>query len=399
MKKVGPCVVENCIPTPTSCSQWNGGDIEYLGIKNGEFLNDIVWEIVTKLKEVTGDQIEDFDIEGLLDLCNQQAPQEVTLISILTLVRDNQICLKDYIDTLSEKLNELFQNQNVDVNLRCYSDFDNLGNNLSINRAQLDQLIIDNLCDHKGRLDTVEGKLIVLQSQVNNLEAVEEIGEPEIATCIDPGVKTISNQIVSVASSHCALQTALGTPANISQALAKTPAAFGTLEYQSLVGWDLSPDNFMQAYGNLLLAFNNLMARVKYMETTCCAMTCEDVKVGFTSVFNEDGDGIILKFTQGAGTLIPDGFVDKGSTGTITDVDGNVESFSLAIHNDLEEEVFILGLNLNEPLEIDLKVKIGNDVFTCDKCIHKKVITAGCGYCEISVTGEEGSSVTILYED
>ena len=94
MKKVKSCETENCIPTPSSCIQWNGGDIDFLGICNGDWLNNILWEIITKLQEVAGEDLSGFDIDSILDLCSQKAPQEVNLLSILNVLRKNQICMK-----------------------------------------------------------------------------------------------------------------------------------------------------------------------------------------------------------------------------------------------------------------------------------------------------------------
>ena len=131
MNRVKNCEVENCIPTPSSCVTWNGGDIEYLGICDGDSLNNITVEIVSKLQEIAGEDLSQFDIDSLTDICNQRAPNEITVLSVLNLIKANQICLKDFIDTLSEQLNSLLSNSGVSVNLKCYADFDNLGNSLS----------------------------------------------------------------------------------------------------------------------------------------------------------------------------------------------------------------------------------------------------------------------------
>lgn len=398
MKTIKNCIVENCIPTPSSCVEWNGGDIEYLGICNGDSLNNLVWEVVNKIKAIAGEDISQFDIDGLLDICGQKAPQEVTLISILTLIRENQICLKDFIDTLNDKLTELFQDSDIDVNLRCYAELDNMGNALQITRAELDQLIIDNLCAQQSRIDTLEGKVTGLQSQINNLENNTTVDELNFATCVDATVKPTSSQVITLATAHCDLETATGSPAHIASALAKTSADFNT-EFGLIAGWDLTPSDWAENYGNLLLAFNNLLSRVKFMEENCCALTCKDVELGFTAIFNEDRDGIIIKFTSGAGTYIPSGFEDEGSEGTIKDMDGNVETFTLEIANNYEVEVPISGLNLNGDLLINITAVLGTGTLTCQKCLSKTVKSSTCGYCEITATGSDGSSAVIIYDD
>jgi hypothetical protein len=398
MKPLKDCEVRNCIPTPSGCVDWNGGDIEYLGICNGDSLNNLVWEVVEKLKSIAGEDLSTFDIEGLLDLCNAKAPQEVTLISILTLVKNNQICLKDYLDNLSSQMSEFLKESNININLRCYAEFDNLGNALNITRDTLDQLVIDNLCSQKQRIETLEGRVVSLQSQIDNKMLNTTVEELSFPTCLDPASKPTSEQVKKTSQELCDHKTAVGTSAQIASALGNTGSGWNT-EFGLIPGWDLTPENLAQSYSNLLLAFNNLLGRVKLMEVNCCALSCEDIKLGFSAVFGEAGNSIILKFTYGAGTSIPNGFTDKGSTGTIVDIDGNVESFNITIANGAEEEIDVSGLNLNGELKVNIDAKLGTDGLTCDKCLSKTVKNAVCGYCEISATGAEGSSAVIVYDD
>ena len=49
---------------------------------------------------------------------------------------------------------------------------------LQLNRDQFDQLLINIVCEHKTRIETLEGKVIDLQSQIdtlNNTSQVEEL--------------------------------------------------------------------------------------------------------------------------------------------------------------------------------------------------------------------------------
>jgi len=397
MKKLNKCVVENCIPTPSSCVEWNGGDIEFLGICDGDSLNTLLWEVITKLEEIAGDDLSSFDIDSLLDICNQTAPQEITILNILNVLKNNQICLKDFIDTLSEQLSELLNDQNVNINLKCYAEFDNLGNSLSITRDQLDQLIIDNLCNHKLRIETLEGKVIGLQSQLDNLDLTPEPSELNVATCLDPVVKPTSTQLVTTTQELCDLEDATGEPVDIAAALAQTPGDLNA-EFGLISGWILAPANWAENYNNLLLEVENLRQRINFMEDNCCALTCEDIELGFTAVYNEDADGIIISFTFGAGTSIPAGVLDQGSHCTITDIDGNSVDFNIVIANNSTEEVIIAGLNVTAPLEIKITAVMGTPALTCQKCLSRTVAQAACKYCEYTVTGDEGSTVTIVYQ-
>lgn len=403
MKKLQSCEPDNCIPISSSCVKWNGGDIEYLGICNEETLNTLLWEIITKLEAITGEDLASFDIDSLIAVCNKKAPLEISILSILNLLKDNDICLKDYILTLEEKINEIAKDTNVNVSLKCLADFDNLGNALSLTRDQLDQLVIDTLCNHKGRIETLESKVIDLQSQIDGIDASSTVDELEFGTCVNGSILPTSTQVINVATSLCELKDETGTGAEIVSALSNTPSIFTTPEYMSLTGWIASPSNLADNYNNLLIAFNYMIGRVDAIEDGCCAPSCEKVKLGISAVYNEDNTAIIIKFTAGAGTNIPSGFVDIGSTIVITDIDGNTETFTTSgvdlIANNAEIEVSISGLNLTGDLTISIDANMSNGTLTCSKCLGKTVKRATCNFCEICAEGEEGSSVVIVYED
>lgn len=239
--------------------------------------------------------------------------------------------------------------------------------------------------------------MVSLQSQIDNIDINPAVDEPEFATCIDAAIKPTSGQTVSIANALCDLRDATGDETDITSALGSTPADMNA-EFGLLPGWIVNPQNWAENYNNLLIAFGNVWQRVKTIEMTCCALSCEDIKLGFSAVYNEDGDGIIISFTYGAGTVIPAGFTDGGSYGTITDIDGNVVDFNITIGNNSQEEVIIAGLNTTGELTISITAILGTGSLTCQKCLSKKVNKASCNYCEICATGAEGSSVVIVYE-
>ncbi len=398
MKKLSNTITDNCIPTPSSCTQWNGGDIAFLGICNGDWLNNVIWEIVTKLEELAGEDLSQFDYDSLLTICNQKAPLEINLINILGLLRDNQVCLKDYIDTLQEQIAEISKTSSVDINLKCYSDFDNLGNSLLVTRSSLDQLVIDKLCEHKSRIDTVEGKIILLTETVGAIDLNPQVDELAVSlpACVTGGgtAAPTSTQVVRLANDYCDLKSATGTEEKIAQALANTPETFSSVTYTTLPNWVIAPATLAENYNNLLIAFGQLEARIAFMEDNCCAATCDDVKVGFSAVMNEEQAGIVLRFISGAGTAIPSGFTDAGSLATITDIDGNVIDFPIEIENNAEVDIDLTGLNMLGDLDVNLTVKMTNGVVVCEKCVYRKVTLPGCTFCTITAN----APITIIYE-
>lgn len=403
MKKVKSCVVENCVPTPSSCVEWNGGDIAALGICNGDSINNVVWEIIAKLEELAGEDISGFDIDDLLSICNQKAPTEVNLVRILELLKQNNICLKDYIDTLSEQISELSKEQKVSVNLRCYQDYDNLGNALQISRDQLDQLVINELCSHETQLAGLSGKVINLQEQIDNLSTSSTVEEINISTCVDPVEKPTSSQVISVAQAHCDLETAAGNPTEYAQNIAKLSDAdinWDTI-FSGDVEWIATTTglNGAENMGALNKIVRLLWKQVKDIQDTCCAISCDDIKLGFSASYNEDSTSIILYFNYAVGTQIPTGIIDKGSTGTFKDRNGVVVPFNLTIANNAEIEIPIPGIDVKGPVDISLTPKMGNNTLLCQKCLSRTLTGSTCGVCEISATGPEGSSAVIVYYD
>lgn len=402
MKKLENCIVENCIPTPSSCVEWNGGEIKFLGICNGDNLNNIVLEIVAKIEAIAGEDLSTFDIDSVIAICSQSLPIEVNLLSILNALKNNDVCLKDYIDILTDRINAITSAQKINVSLKCFADFDNLGNALSLTRDDFDQLLIDVACDYKQRIASLESGQVSLQNQINSLDLTPDITELSIATCVNAGILPVSTQIVNTSTAFCDLQDATGNPADIATALTKVPGT-DNARYGLIAGWILSPDNEADVIGNLLLKIANLEERVIFMEDNCCAVSCEDIKLGFTAIFNEGGDGVIIKFTSGAGTIIPAGFTDVGSTITITDIDGNTSEGIIDIvdnfNNNLEYEIIVSGLNLTGDLNVDITAKIGNEIIICEKCLHKLVKSSNCGFCTITASGADGSSAVIVYDD
>lgn len=392
MKRVERCIKEDCIPTPSSCVKWDGEDILFLGICEGDSLNPLMDEIIKEIQRVAGKNLSTFNIDSLLDICKKNAPEEVTLLSILTLLRDNQLCLKVFIDELEVQLLKLFEGQSVKVNLKCYNSFNNLG--LSITREQLDQLIVDVLCNHEASLDSIDNSIKRLQEAINEARRNVVIEEVQVSTCINPTSLPLSQQVQNTSKELCDYLLVVGTPMDIAAALANTPTDLNA-EFGTIPGWNPSPVLWSEYYSNTLLEVQNLRERITTIENTCCAVTCDNIVIGFTAFFNEDKTGIILKFTKGAGMVMPKGFEDCGSSGTITDQAGNTQDFDVAIAIGGSVEIPLDGLVRVGPLDVNISAKICNTDkgLECHKCVSQTVEQGPCDFCVLTASG----NVTVTY--
>jgi hypothetical protein len=398
----------NCIKTSSVCITWDAGDIEYLGICNGNDLPEVIWEIVAKLKEIAGQDLSAFDIDTLLTICNQRAPLEKNLITILEILKTNDICLKNYIDTLAEQIAELSKSQNVNVNLKCLADFDNFGNQLGITREQLDQLVIDELCAHDSRITTIEGKVTSLQNQVNNINVNPIVQEPEFSTCLDAAVKPTSGQTVSIANKVCSIENYLGTSTDASNA--RSNFDFEDSRYQLIPGWLLPPqrENILNDYNNLLLIVKDLEARIIDIQTNCCAPTCDKIKIGF-SYISDDNVDFTFRFRSTDGNLLF-GFEDTGfSTITfrgISKITNQVVTygpFPVNIEDETgNDNIYAIGniFKTGSPIIVSLSVKLVKDTLVCEKCISQEIMIfntcEGEKDCSLFTISNETESSTVI---
>ena len=398
MKKIKNITSDNCLETSSECVTL-AVPLPYLGLCKGDTLTQFTVEVVTKLEKIAGEDISGFDIDALLDICNQKAPLETTIISILTLVKDNQVCLKDFILQLEERLNALSTSSKVNANLKCYADFDNIGNPLSITRDQLDQIVINELCDHSIKITSLQGDIVTIKNDIANIDVNPVVLEPQFSTCVDAGTKSTSLQVQSIAALLCDEITAIGDDTDISNALNKTPST-DTSRYGSITGWITVPSNWADNYNNLLLKVTNLETRLIDIETNCCAPTCDKITIGFSMIL-DSGNDYIVRFRPTDGTIIPTGFTDAGSTVYFKDASGTRYPLSGTLPIDVTEQESdpydLSSLITGSPITVYISAKVTNGSLQCDKCVSNTIDLSNdsCPVCVITTTGT--GTVTVVY--
>lgn len=417
MKKLNNCVIENCIPTPSSCVEWNGGDLPYLGICNGDSLNNIIVELITKLQAIAGVDLSTFNIDQLLTICGQVQPVSIDLVSILTLLSNNESCLFGNINDLSEQIADLSKEQTVTVNLKCFAQSDNLGNPLAVTRATLDQLVVDNLCADQTAITSLQGDVVVIQSQLNILEnAVPIPTELTFGTCLNTAILPTSTQVIKTTAELCSLEGATGDAANIASALANTPSDLNT-EYGTLTGWITSPATWADNYNNLLIETQSLRNSIAVIMATCCAPSCGKIEllplVTFDFGSSPSANTLTMDFGANSGSIIPYGYTDAGSTikingaiggtpSTITIVTGPSTSPLLLIDPANPMTNIAIGAFDFGELTIDiqsvfiLKNSKGQVIMTCNGCFSLTVnYSSPC--CQVT-NSTGGVPITMIYK-
>lgn len=387
---------------PSNCVIWNGGDIECLGITNGDTLSVTIATLAEEICDLK-DQLDlsDLDLKCVFELCITCRQPVKTLQTVLELII-NKICsLEEIINSLELSgstgddpilnMANCFHYTDADGDLITELPHTSYTKRIAIKVCQI-LLDISSMQDDISDLqDTVDD----LQTQINNLDL--ELDDVT-SDCLFTGSKSIEDAWDILDQAFCQFRTAIGLPTDINIAISRQCEDLNA-ELGSEPGWQTSPANLAQSVSNIWIALCDIRDRLAANEE-CCAATCADVEIGFTITLNEARDEATIRFTSGAGTAIPTGFEDEGSTMTVTDESGNSLDFNVTVENNGEEILTLTGLDAGDVYTFDLNAVVGNGSLTCQKCVSKKsIVSTLCNYCEISVTGSGSDSVTVIYDD
>ena len=390
----------DCIKSYPQCIQWNLGDIPALGISNGDYLDELIYAIAAKLCECCGGiDLSELTLQCIYDkiIQDDRPIPTPTITTVLQLLIDNECTLKDLIDDLQSQINDI-TNTNLTLNLKCLAQYDAYGNPLPYDLKSVLQDLINELCTLKTQVAYLTSVVIDLQNQINNIN-VTPYTLPTVTTCISAG-RRLDLSSSDIATSLCNLRAATGSESQIQTAIGNQCSNFNE-QFGDIPGWILNPSNLAQSYSNLELAFCNVLSRLIAIEQTCCAPTCDKIKIGFTSSFDFDTRELTLSFTSGAGTVIPSGFEDCGSEFIFTDCSGSVVLTSIQPITNGADLVFVLptGICLST-LSISIKTKFclldGDSILlTCRDCYNKDInIQDEC--CILTNPGDE--DVVLIYQ-
>lgn len=388
----------DCVKSFPQCIQWNLGNIPSLSIVNGDYLDDIVYAVVNKLCELSDPlDVSSLSLQCLIDKLDNTEPTPKTIQTILQLVIDNECTLKDLIDNLQSQINDI-SGSTLTLNLKCLAQYDVYGNPLPYDTKSVLQSLINELCILKTQVAYLSTVVVDLQNQIDAIDVTPYV-LPTVTNCISTS-KRLDLSLGEVATSLCNLRTATGTESQLQIAIGNQCSNFNT-QFSTITGWNSSPSNLAQSYSNLELAFCNLLTRVIAIEQTCCAPSCDKIKIGFNHSYDYDTRELTLSFTSGAGTIIPSGFEDCGSEFTIKNCSGDVILVSVQPIAADAELVFVLPQgSCIDDLTISIKTKfclfdIETVILTCRDCVSKDIKIQGeC--CVLTNTNEE--DVVLIYE-
>jgi hypothetical protein len=366
---------------------WSGDPIECLDICTGENLNVVVHAMAEKICELLDPlDLTTLSLDCVIDLLGKKEETGTrTIVKVLQLLADNECSLGELINGLQEQINGL-PDGTVTLNLGCLGDV-----GVYTNEAAL-QLITNAVCDVKSDVTILKGQYAALKNQVDDLD-IPDGEEVVVTTCIS-GPKKVSQALRDVAEDYCEYKSILGTEAQIQTALARQSVAFNTL-MTGVAGWISTPTTEAQSISNLWLLMSNFLPRIAAHDK-CCAGGCDDVKLGF--IADMEGTGVILRFTTGAGTYIPAGFTDAGSSVVISNGRGvSTGAISITVLQGGEtDELDLSAFSYGDILDFNVDLKMTDGTNICQKCFNKSIKYTNSGCCILRNSGSE--PITIVYE-
>lgn len=377
------------------CIVWQGGDVPVLGIYDGQVVSEAEFIIANKILELFDNQdMSEVDMHCLEATCAQKC-KDTSLKAIVQVLFDNQCCLADLIASFSAAPAVV----TININLRCLNQFDDFGNVLPQDLNQSLQSIVNQVCTSVTDITSLKAGLQELQTQVDAIPTtVPTFVEPTITTCLTAGLRPTSQTVPLVAQVICDYQTAFGAATDAQIAVSQQCPNLNST-YTGTQGWLTSVNNLAQSFNNLWILACDINTRLINIEKNCCKATCDDVKIGFGVTVSTTANGLILNFTSGAGTSIPAGFTDTGSTVVFTDKNNQTVTYPLVISNNAKQGPFDLtGLDQTDPISISVTAILSTDGLTCEKCVTKLYSLANttCPVCPITTSGTTGT-ITIIF--
>lgn len=384
---------DTCVSTSSNCIVWEGSALPCIDLCNGDTISDVTYKLAVKLCDFIETQdLTGIDLSCIAEACVSCPDPEKTLTNIITLLITKTCELEDLIENLDTTPTVNFPV--LEINLKCLAITDGNGNVLNDDtNEEIVQAIIDQVCTTADDVSAIGSEVDDHENRITTLENASTDIPEVISNCLFVGGRTVDVAYGILDADYCTFKDTVGSAEDIGTAIGQQcdlPALVGN---PAIV---VNPTNLAESFNNLWVAYCNLLDRVSAIENTCCAPTCDDVKIGFSVTFNSDNT-VTLEFTSGTGTTIPVGWEDCGTTLDITDANGNSTSVGLSItQNYTSPSIDLSGFTRGSTLTFTLNVKVCNGSFTCQKCITKTAVYSGSGCCELCNTTSD--EVTIVYK-
>lgn len=385
---------DTCVSTSSNCVTWDGPDLPCIQLCKGDSISDTVFKLAKSYCEFKDTiDLTDFDLKCLFVACEACPEPDKAFRNVLCLIRDRICDLEEAIANLNPT-NVIIPDP-FDVNLKCLAVTDGSGNILNdTTQSEQVQAIIDQTCTNKTDIGLLQNEVDDHEVRITTLENNSSTDLPSVTSdCVFIGSKPLDQAYNLLDSDYCELKTSIGSSDEINGAIGQQcnlPALIGNPAFIT------SPGNLAESFGNVWLALCNALSRIQEIESNCCAPTCDSIKLGFSTAFNEDTT-VTLTFNAGTGTTIPNGWTDCGSILTISDTSGNSITILLTlVNNYTSPDIDLTSFTKGTQLTFSLDAKLCSDALSCQKCITKTVLYSGSDCC--TYTNNSGGDITLIYQ-
>lgn len=386
---------------------WEGPNIPCIELCTGDTVSSVVYKIAEHLCSIYSniEDLKTLDLKCVIENCNSSCDlKDYSLKAIFEVLLNNDCKLKELIDSLEFQINNIAEGGLIlSLDLSCLETH---FNTLCIDKNQytlndLLQCFISMICDQETKIKDLSNRIQSLEVLITNLQNTVVTGtytEPSFTTCANTLPLNHSSITPILAQLACDLRTDIGTATEIASALSQRCLS----DYLSNSDIILNPTNLAQDDFNKWIIICDLLDRIKSLETNCCSPSCDDIKLGFSSVYTVSSQTLTLTFANNTGTSIPVGFIDNGSTITLSDTSNNTITLPITLSNGLIWISPSLSLDFSNPVTVKINSNFIDNVtgLICLDCFGQTIPAQEieCNICKLCATGgNPGDELQITY--
>jgi hypothetical protein len=386
---------------------WEGPNIPCIELCTGDTVSSVVYKIAEHLCSIYSniEDLKTLDLKCVIENCNSSCDlKDYSLKAIFEVLLNNDCKLKELIDSLEFQINNIAEGGLIlSLDLSCLETH---FNTLCIDKNQytlndLLQCFISMICDQETKIKDLSDRIQSLEVLITNLQNTVVTGtytEPSFTTCANTLPLNHSSITPILAQLACDLRTDIGTATEIASALSQRCLS----DYLSNSDIILNPTNLAQDDFNKWVIICDLLDRIKSLETNCCSPSCDDIKLGFSSVYTVSSQTLTLTFANNTGTSIPVGFIDNGSTITLSDTSNNTITLPITLSNGLIWISPSLSLDFSNPVTVKINSNFIDNLtgLICLDCFGQTIPAQEieCEICKIcAANGNVGDEIQITY--
>tara|TARA_R110001592_G_scaffold155883_3_gene385982 strand:+ start:1444 stop:3651 length:2208 start_codon:yes stop_codon:yes gene_type:complete len=376
-----------CDNISSNCVIWQGPDIACIDLCNGDSITEVTNKIALKVCDIiTNGVVANPSLVGLdlscLNIVGVTPTQLVPVLQAMVV----QICANTGSSIPGGGGSTTLPTMTLPA---CLQYNDSNGN--PVTQLPLDQfatLIANQVCTNLASINLINSTLTSYSTRLDVLEACVlpcggAVAEVQIIpTCVS-NVGTLTNVSVVVLAlelAFCALRTAVGTVANINNAISQsaitgssTTRSSISVSYGSKAGWNNSPQNLAESVQNAWVVIDDLYTAVGNIQLTCCPSGCASVIFAYTTAVSVDAstgliDNVQFNFTT---STIPSAFNDAAgfSNMILTDALGSslTQNFSVqsAQSNGAGISFATGALNTAQDMNVTVDFSVTDGADTC----------------------------------